>query len=105
MRLDSVQPTGVERDVNQFDVVSGGVVTDPPIRLGGQVRAEVVHDDRQPPVLGVQRAHIAQEGEELAASLARLDVPVEPVDFEVLAQARAAARSAHRVLRLRVAGD
>jgi hypothetical protein len=42
LRLDAVQPAGVERDVGQLDVVGGGPVADAVVGLGGQVRAEVV---------------------------------------------------------------
>ncbi len=53
LRFDPVQPAGVERHVGELDVVGVGVVTDPGVGLGGQVRAEVVQDDRHPLVLGV----------------------------------------------------
>jgi hypothetical protein len=41
-------------DVDQFDVVSRRVVADAGVGVGGQVRAEVVQDDRQSLVLGIE---------------------------------------------------
>ena len=75
LRFDPVQPAGVERHVDQFDVVGGGVVTDAGVGLGREVRAEVVQDDRQPLVLGVQRADVAQEGEDSPRRLRGLMCP------------------------------
>jgi len=46
LRLDAVEPARVERHVDEFDVVGVGVVADARVGLGGQVRAEVVQDDR-----------------------------------------------------------
>ena len=65
-------------------MLGGGVVTNARVGLGGRVRAEVVKDDRQPLVLWVHRADVAQEREELAAAFARLDVPVELVGPHVV---------------------
>jgi len=45
LRFDAVQPASVERHVDEFDAVGGGVVPD--AGVGGEMRAEVVQDDRR----------------------------------------------------------
>ena len=66
LRLDAVQPGGVEGRVGELDVVVGGPVAD----LLALVRAEVVEHEVQPDLGRVERADVAAEGEELDAALA-----------------------------------
>src|SRR3954447_1013125 len=48
LRLDPVEPGAVERGVGDLDVVRLRPPADPVVGAGGQVRAEVVADDREP---------------------------------------------------------
>ena len=63
--------------------VRGCALADALIELRAQVGREVVEHDRDPGLQRVQRAHVAQESEELAAALARLDVAVELVGAQI----------------------
>jgi len=83
--LDAVQSARVERHVREFDVVRIGPVADAAVLARRQVGAEVVEHDRDPYGGRIQRSQVAAEREELAASLADLDVPVEPVGRQVVA--------------------
>ena len=75
----AVQPGGVRRRVGDFDVVRAGPGPDPSVLGGGQVRAEVVADDRDPGAGRVEGAQVAAELQEPGPRLARLDVPEQLV--------------------------
>jgi hypothetical protein len=79
LRLDAVQPGRICRCIGDLDVVRLGPGPDPAVLAGGQVRAEVVADDRDPGGGRVERAQVAAELQEPGAGLARLDMPVELV--------------------------
>src|SRR3954469_20238979 len=79
LRLDAVEPGAVERGVGELDVGRRRPAADPVIAAGGQVRAEVVADDRQAHLGRVERAQVAAEGQELGAALTPGDVSVELV--------------------------
>src|SRR5262249_39835254 len=49
------------------------------VLLGGQVRAEVVADDRDPDLGWVEGAQVAAEFQEPGPGLARLDMPIQLV--------------------------
>jgi hypothetical protein len=68
------------RGIGQLDVVQGRPVA----HLLAVVGAEVVEDEVQPRLDGMQRADVAAELQELDAGLALLDVPVEPVGADVM---------------------
>jgi hypothetical protein len=59
------------------------VLDDLPTRLS-QVGAEVVQHDPDPHAQRVQSPQVAQEGEELATALARLEVPIQLVPRQVV---------------------
>lgn len=77
-RTSGVQPGGVRRGVGDLDVVRRGPGADPLAAFRGQVRGEVVADDRDAGVGRVEGAQVAAELRELRPSLDRLDVAVKP---------------------------
>lgn len=68
------------RRVRQLDVVLDG----PGSHLLAVVGAEVVEDEVQASLGGMQRADVPAELQEVRAVLALLDVPVEPVGADVV---------------------
>ncbi len=79
LRLYAVQPGRIRRRVSDLDVVRRSPGADPGVFARGQVRAEVVADDRDAGAGRVQRAQVAAELQEPGPGLARLDVPVQLV--------------------------
>ena len=77
--LDPVQPGGIGGYIGQLDVVGRRPLADPRVVTGRQVRAVVVQHQPQPHPGRIQRAHTAQEHQELPTALARLHVPIQPV--------------------------
>jgi hypothetical protein len=82
--LDAVQPGRIRRRIGNLDVVRLRPGSDPGVFGRGQVRAEVVADDRDTGAGRVQRAHVPAELQEPGPGLARLDVPVELVFVQVV---------------------
>ena len=72
-------PRGVRGRVGNLGVAGYGPLPDALVFPGGQVRAEVVADDRDPHLRRAQAAHVAAELQELDTPLAFLDVPVHLV--------------------------
>ncbi len=81
--LDAVEPGTVGRGVGDLDVVRRGPGADSLALLGGQVRGEVVTDDRDTDLGRVEGSQVAAELQELGALLDRLDVAVELVPGQV----------------------
>src|SRR5262249_50081728 len=79
LRLDAGLPGRIGRGVGGLDVVGLRPGPDPGVFARGQVRAEVVADDRDPDRWRIQSAQVAAELQEPGPGLARLDVPVQLV--------------------------
>src|SRR3989442_3413637 len=79
MGFDSGEPGAGGGGVGDLDVVRRGPGADPLALLRGQVRGEVVTDDRDTDLGRVETAQVAADLQELGALLDRLDVAVELV--------------------------
>ncbi|GAA2270905.1 hypothetical protein GCM10010430_65930 [Kitasatospora cystarginea] len=77
--LDAVEPGAVRGGVGDLDVVRRSPGTDPLALLRGEVRGEVVADDRDTDFGRVEGAQVSAELQELGAPLDGLDVAVELV--------------------------
>ena len=80
LTFQAVHPRGVRGRAGDLDVAGRGPLPDALVFPGGQVRAVVIADDRDPHSRRVQAAHVAAELQELAAPLALLDVPARGND-------------------------
>src|SRR5205814_9509407 len=83
LRFYPVQPGRIRRGVGDLGVVRRRPPSDALVFAGGQVRAEVVADDRDPDIGRVEGAQVAAESQEPGPVLARLDVPLELVFAQV----------------------
>ena len=83
LTLNAVHPRAVRGRAGDLGVAGGGPGADALVFPGGQVRAVVIADDRDPHLRRVQAAQVPAELEELPAPLALLDVPVHLVGAQV----------------------
>src|SRR6266536_2611895 len=84
LRFYAIQPARIGGDVGQFDVVVDRPVADASVLLRRPVRAPIVEHDRDANLPRMKRPQVATEREELAATLAGLDMTVEPVGRQVV---------------------